>query len=644
MRKYHLHIILLHLVFGFNGATMEANGQDWKDTLQLAEFEIKANYLLDNQGFKRTKLDSIILAPHLSADLSSVLAGNSTIFIKSYGNGMLSTPSFRGTTAQHTQVEWNGINLNSPMLGQIDLSQIPVSQFNNIEILYGASGMALTSGAFGGVVNLVTTPNWNNRLNILASQTIASFDSYTTNLSLVIGNAHVQSHTRFIYASSLNDFPYYNNYLEQEVYQSNASFKQYGLTQELFFHWKDHHLISVRFWYTFDNTNLPPIENAYDPNHNEKQGDQALRAVISYKYVKPKVNLFVHTALSDQYMHYTSSIIDAHHQVYTWSNRIRLSYNGIKWITFKPGIDYNYDWAISDGYNGTKTRSTTSLYAEGIFKISPRIRSSLILREELVDEKFMPLIATLGFEYNPFRKINLGINGNLLRNYRFPTLNELYWEVSGNPNLLPESDLGGELGITYNMANKKETIFFEATLSGYATWITDMIIWIPVDGSLWKPENVNKVFARGIEAGINLSLNLFGFNCSTKNNWSYCRSTYEQTSSENDKKLGKQLIYIPTNTFNSLISLERWRYYLQYNFIFVGDRFTSPDNLSYMPAYNLSNIIFGKSINLKDICLNLQLEIKNLFNLDYQSIASRPMPGINYAFTLKVMFNNRQKD
>lgn len=637
--------IILHLgllLFTYSSFTCEA--QNLKDTLHLAEFEIRANYLIDNQGFKRVKLDSVTLLPHINADLSTILSEYSTIFIKSYGNGTLSTPSFRGTTAQHTQVEWNGINLNSPMLGQIDLSQVPVSQFDKIEILYGAAGLALTSGAFGGVVNLVTTPNWENRLDVVVAQAIGSFDNYTTNLSLVIGNRKFQSHSKFNYASGLNDFPYYNDYLNKDVYQYNASFKQYGFTQEVFWRWKDHHLISAKVWYSISNRNLPPIVEVYKPDYKENQQDNALRAVLEYKYVKSRYNLMVHTALSDQYMKYTSPIVDAQHQVYTWINRARFTYNGIHNLILKPGLDFNYDWAISDEYTGIKTRATTSLFAEIIYDICPKLKSTLVMREEMIDGKFMPLIATLGIEYKPLKKQNFALTGNLLRNYRFPTLNELYWNISGNPNLKPESDLGIEMGTTYNFTTQRQTFFIESTLSGYTTWIKDMIVWIPAEGSLWRPENVNQVLARGLEAGLNMRLRLWGFDLSAKNNYAWCRSTYEKTVSENDEKQGKQLIYVPVNTFNSQISLERWKFYIRYNFMYIGDRFTSPDNLSYMPAYNLSNIILGKSICLRNICLNLQIEIKNLFDLDYQSIASRPMPGINYAFTLKISFNKENRE
>jgi iron complex outermembrane receptor protein len=96
--------------------------QNLNDTLDLPVFELKSEFILNNQGFKRVRLDSSILIPKSGGDLGQILSQHSTIFIKSYGNGTLATSSFRGTAAQHTQVQWNGISLNSPMLGQTDMS------------------------------------------------------------------------------------------------------------------------------------------------------------------------------------------------------------------------------------------------------------------------------------------------------------------------------------------------------------------------------------------------------------------------------------------------------------------------------------------------------------------------------------------
>ena len=610
-----------------------------EDTLHLPEFEVKANYVIDNHGFKRIKFDSITLIPHIASDLSLILSEYSTIFVKSYGNGTLATPSFRGTTAQHTQVQWNGINLNSPMLGQIDLSQIPVAQFEKIEILYGAAGIALTSGAFGGVINMVSSPDWNNRFNIMGAQSLASFDNYSTNVSLAMGNSQVQSHTKINYSSSLNDFPYFNDQLQEKVYQQNASFKQFGISQEFYWKLKDKHLFSARLWYSQSDRNLPPTILS-DPNQSEKQKDDILRAIIEYKYVEKRYYFMIHSALSDQFMNYRNDSLNANHQVYTWINRARFTYNGIKKLSLKPGLDFNYDWAFSDGYQGMKTRITTSLFAEIFYDFSKKIKGSMVFREELIDGKLMPVISTLGMEYKPFSKINFVFSSNIARNYRFPTLNELYWSPGGNPDLKPELDYIVELGTTYNFSSHHSSLFLEASLSGYYSWIYEMIVWVPMEEntSLWRPENVNEVLARGFEFSLNLKWTIFGFDLGLKNNYSYNRSTYEKSSSPNDQKQGKQLIYTPLNSLNSMVSIEKWKFFLRYNFMFIGKRFTSNDNLSYMPAYNLSNIILGKNINLKNICLTLQAEIKNLFNLDYQSIKNRPMPGINYGLTLKVSF------
>jgi len=526
------------------------------------------------------------------------------------------------------------------MLGQIDLSLVPVSQIDGIEILYGAAGISSTSGAFGGVINLVTNPDWNNIADLTLAQTVGSFDNYTTNINVSIGTRFFQSHTKFNYSSGLNDFPYYNDYLGKSVNQQNASFQIYGISQEFFWKLKDKHLFNAKIWYSKADRNLPPTTSNSDTGYFEKESDNALRAVIEYKYVVPGLSLMIHSALSDQFMNYKNLLFDANHQSYTWINQIRFTYYKIRNLSLKPGIDFNYDWVHSDSYEGMKTRSTLSLFAEIKYEFNKKIKSSLVVRDDILDGKFMPLIPTIGIEYKPFQKVNLVFTANAARNYRYPTLNDLYWEISGNPDLKPEKNYSIELGSTYNYISDNKRLFFEATFSGYYSWIYDMIVWTPFEGnsSLWKPENVSQVNARGIEIGTNIDWYILGFELGLKVNYTFCLSTNEKAQTPNDNKVGKQLIYIPVNNLNSTISLERWKFYLKYNFLFVGKRFTSTDNLYYMPDYWLSNIIFGKNIGLKNFILSLQIQINNLFDIDYQSVASRPMPGINYSFTLKFSF------
>ncbi len=615
--------------------------QNGRDTLSLPEFEIKSSFIVDNQGFKRIKMDSALFIPNLGADLSTILSEHSTIFIKSYGNGTLATPSFRGTSAQHTQVEWNGINLNSPMLGQMDFSQVPVAQFDGLQILFGAASIARTSGAFGGVVDLVTSPDWTNRCKTFLAQSMGSFNNYNTNLNVAAGARSFQSHTKFNYTSALNDFPYTND-AGKVMSQQNASFTQWGLSQELFWKLKDKHLFSAKIWYSQNDRNLPPTAQNFDSLKIETLKDRALRAVADYKYVAPTWNLLVRSALNDQYMKYSNNLLDINsaHQSYSWINRVRLSYGGIRNLTIKPGVDFTYDWVNSDEYEGIKTRATTSMFIELNYNITTKFKSSLVLRDDLINGKFNPLIPALGIEYRPFNKYNLAFTANSARNFRYPTLNELYWKNVGNPDLRPEMSYSVEAGSTCNFGTKNKILYLEASLAGYYSWIYDMITWTPVENSsgLFQPENVDEIHARGIESGLNFSLLAWKFKVVWKNNYNFCRSTYETAGSTDEDINGNQQYYMPVNTFNSTLSLERWKFYLTYNYNYTGERYTGKDNLSLMPAYNLSNIIFGKNIQFRYFILSLQINVNNLLNLDYQSVESRPMPGIHYAFTVKLAF------
>jgi outer membrane cobalamin receptor len=630
-------VILFPFVL-INNSTLHS--QNLSDTLHLNQVEIKAGFSTHNQGFKKVKIDSLILSPLANTDLGTVLSQHSTIFIKEYGNGNLATPSFRGTSAVHTQVEWNGINITSPMLGQINFSIVPVVQFEELELYYGAATIARTSGAFGGVINLVSRPRWDNSLQTYFAQSFGSFQTYTTDIRVNAGTPHFQSGTRFNYTSSVNDFQYYNDDTHQTENQRNNSYYEGGLSQDLYFKIKNKDFITVRGWYSSNYSNIPPLTTNHDSVHTENQSDVIFRGLAEWQHTDRNYLLSVRSAYVDQYMHYVNDSIDSHHHSYSYLNKIRFIWSGIPKIVIKPSVELNWDKVNSDEYAGVKTRSTVGGCIDVQYKIAKYIESALVIREDIIDGKFQPLIVALGTEYQPFKKINLSFTGSLSRNYRFPTLNELYWNIFGNPDLRPETDYSVELGTVYNFKNLKKTFFLETSITGYFMKMLDLIVWLPVEGNsaIWNPVNYKEVLSRGIEFGLNLTYQVSGFQFKMMNNYNYCRSTNQTGLNEQDASVGKQLIYIPEHILNSTLTAEKSGFLASYNFTYTGIRYTQSDNTAYMPAYNLSNLIFQKSFYLKKIVLSLQVEINNLFDLDFQSIANRPMPGRYYTGTLKFRF------
>lgn len=633
--KYGISPFILGCLFLCPGIL---HAQKIADTLKLKEFEVIGNYPVNNNGFKKVRIDSTILVQNLNADLSTLLSKYSSIFIKTYGNGSLATPSFRGTSAHHTQVEWNGISLNSPMMGQTDLAILPVSQFDGIEIIYGGAGLFNSSGAFGGIINLVSEADWNNRLNIDLAQSFASFDTYKTTLNVASGTQHFQSLTKANFSTSLNNFEYNNTDSNKVERQTNAACHQYGLSEDLFFRMGRKHFLSLKMWYSNNYRQIPPnisSENIYDP----EEEDKSLRGIVEYKFLEKKYNITVRSALIDDYMNYRDSV-EYIHKYYSSVNRIRFNWVGIRNLTIKPGIDFTYDLVDSDSYEDVKTRTNAGLFGEVVYDASKKIKLSLVLREDLVDGDLMPFTFAGGIQYKPLKKFNWSMSANVSRNYRMPTLNDKYWYKSGNPDLKQEQSVMVEAGNVFNFLTAENHLFMEGELTGYYSWITNLILWQPVEGNsyLWKPVNLATVHARGIEAGITLKYQIRKWSAGLNSNYTYCRSTNEKSEATTQDQEGKQLIYIPVHSFNSTINAGWKTFYVTYNFVYTSRRYTGTDNETYMPGYNLSNIFFGKNINLKNIILSLQLEINNLFDLDYQSIVDRPMPGRNYGITLRGQF------
>src|SRR5688572_3357267 len=137
------------------------------DSVVLQEVTILDRRLFDkeNAGSKETHVDSVILSEHQNHTLSEVLAQTTPIFIKSYGRGSMATASFRGTAPSHTQVLWNGMSINSPMLGMVDFSLIPVYFMDDLTLKHGVASTEDISGALGGSISMNNKPDWNNTLS-----------------------------------------------------------------------------------------------------------------------------------------------------------------------------------------------------------------------------------------------------------------------------------------------------------------------------------------------------------------------------------------------------------------------------------------------------------------------------------------------
>ena len=140
--------------------------------------------------------------------LSSLLNYNSVLYFKEYGRGMLSTVSFRGTTASQTAVIWNGINVNSQLNGSADFNTFTAPDFNTISIKAGGGSVSYGSGAIGGTIhlnnNLVFKDKFENELRL----DYGSFNTIGVNYKMNLSNKKWSTQVGFSRNSSDNDYVY----------------------------------------------------------------------------------------------------------------------------------------------------------------------------------------------------------------------------------------------------------------------------------------------------------------------------------------------------------------------------------------------------------------------------------------------------
>ncbi len=141
-------------------------------------------------GVQKTTFDSIALKENIALSMADILTFNSSVFVKSYGRATLSTVAFRGTSPSHTQVTWNGMRINNPMLGMTDFSTIPSYFIDQASLLHGTSSVNETGGGLGGLVRLGTIPDVAEGVNLQYVQGVGSFSTFDEFARFTYGSEH----------------------------------------------------------------------------------------------------------------------------------------------------------------------------------------------------------------------------------------------------------------------------------------------------------------------------------------------------------------------------------------------------------------------------------------------------------------------
>jgi iron complex outermembrane receptor protein len=138
--------------------------------------------------------------------VADVLGGAAGVRIVQYGGlGAFSTVSLRGAPPSQVAVYLDGAPLTSAAGSVADLSDLPATAVDRIEVYRGLSPLALGAAAPGGAVNLVTL-GAGERLD--ASLARGSFDTWEARATAGLKRARIEGVVHAGYQGSKGDFRY----------------------------------------------------------------------------------------------------------------------------------------------------------------------------------------------------------------------------------------------------------------------------------------------------------------------------------------------------------------------------------------------------------------------------------------------------
>ena len=583
------------------------------DTIFLKQVDISDNPLkkYSNTTSVSTLNDSVIAKNKSS--LTALLNNNSTLYFKENGLGMVSSPSFRGTTAQQTAVIWNGININSQLNGQTDFNTITTSSFNSISIRAGGGSSIYGSSAIGGSIHLNNQLNFKDEFVNNLNLKYGSFNTFNVDYNLKLSSKKVSTQFSFSRNTSKNNYKYLNTESRNENGQfANSSFNfnfGYKLNSKTSLKLYSQFFDGER---NFSGTLVAPSKSNYL--------DVTTRNLLEYSNYNNNYIATVRMAfLSEKYNYFENK--NNPEFSFGKSETALLKYDFQYKINSKLNINSIADATQTKAF-GSDIKNKTRQIFSGIILVKHQVFSSFLyeftLRKEITSNYKSPILYSIGTNYKVSK--NYLVKLNLSRNFRVPTFNDLYWNPGGNENLLPES------AFQYDFQQQLTIKNLRFSVSSFLNKITDMISWKPNETGIWQPINTNKVTTYGLETNLNfnkkIALNHFvKFNL----NYGYTVSKNEITK--------KQLIYVPYHKFTSSLSYAYKKIDFYCTYLFSGKVFTSLDNEYKLKEYTVVNS--GLEYQLFKTC-KLGFSVQNLFNENYQVVAQRPFPGRNFTFNFNL--------
>ena len=612
------------------------------DTITVSEDTIELSEMLCSVVIRPIPLSIFssldkALNPGITSSLISI-ASEKGIQIRHYGTGQLSSLSFRGMSAAHTQVSFNGLRINSPDISQVNASILPLS---------GREDLSFESShvTAGGMLHIASPQLTQNALRIRQVMGTYRHIAHDVGWDKVYDNGYLSVTGGYDFTK--NNFRYQVMSLPGQPYQR----LQDADTKRAFYqaHWKNILWVGGRSdGYLELSSYAQHVDASIPPTVFELRSTESIRELNTGHVAKGNIYCYTRRSWDIYYeplvgfrtyqsqfsLFEGSELKENRSQSAQLSNRLELSWRKKLYLSYLG--NFYHDRLTTNNYNGSQYRQwevnesyRMRWYLKPWFKT--KLQTNLVALENY-SPRLLPHGEVSGSLYfgrkdtskytSPTKPFTLSYSLGYWQSQRWPSLNDRYWINSGNPDLRPEFSQTGELSIALEH-NDRALL----KLTSYYSHLADYILWLPQSSQQWMPENIGEVRSYGGELTLGVRKDFNRMYLA----WSgtLARRNIEKISGQG---VVDRVPYIATYQWDSKVTWS-WRDWIVRTII-QGESSRYVDQSTTLNPYTTCSLYVAKNWRWKNQRLETSFAWNNVTFTEYQTIVGYATPQTALDVTL----------
>lgn len=610
-------IITLNLIL-INFAVFAQN-----DSLQwLPEVNIPASRFSNSRTVvNRDTSETTPVIKLTAGNIAAQLDRESNVFVRNYGPGSMSLISTRGTNTSQTALLWNGMQLQSAMLGMYDLSLLPSFLIGSATLQYGGCSPVAGSGAMGGALELNSFAAIHEGYKAEIFGGAGSFGHYQSGIAFSGGNNSFSSSSRVYYQTSSNNFPFTDPEGVSRK-QKNAAFRQIAGTQDLTFSGKAGRL-GIYLWYLENYREIPPL--MVSGNSFQEQDDQSARAVIEWNYQKRNLHYQLRTGISREKIIFRdrTALLDEKSIGHIVQPSALIAWQANSHFRITGEFSSLYNSAEVEYYGADVKTAVQHTLSTTMNYISEKVHADFSVRAGIFNSDVLPLTPSMGLLMKNKQFPSLRLEAAMM--YRNPTLNDLYWRPGGNPDL--KSEKGYSLSASLEKTQSIKALFLKLNTGIFYSEMDRLLTWLPLENGQYTATNLNGLESKGIE------LSFLGRTCFSKLNFTanvkyqYNLSVLTESNVHYADGINRQMVYTPRHLLKAQAGILYKKIELRYFHGYTGYRYVTQDHSRYLEPFATGELLLSWNGQFRNSGVMVFVNCKNCWNEEYQVIAWRAMPG-----------------